>query len=157
MSSADADKMRPKDISPQALGEMLVAKAVEQGLRYNADKPRMSLIDSYAMEELAKVLTFGAKKYAAHNWRKGLKISECLDSMQRHINAYNNPHMEDTDPETGLSHMAHVMCNAMFILWLQTHKRDFDDRFPKHLDKYPVIGPGLQNAAPSAEANGEVK
>ncbi len=131
-------------------------KPIEQGLRYNKGKPRMSLIDSYAMEQLAWVLTKGAIKYAPHNWRKGLKISECLDSMQRHINAYNNPHMEDNDPETGLSHMAHVMCNAMFILWLQVHRRDFDDRFPKHPNLYPVKGLGPQIALPSAEANDPV-
>lgn len=99
------------------------------GLKFDTDKSRMDLIDGEAMEELAKVLTFGAKKYAEHNWRKGITLSRLLAALLRH--AYAILRGEDTDEETGLPHAAHAMCCCMFLLWTMKHRRDMDDRF-KH-------------------------
>jgi hypothetical protein len=100
----------------------------------------MSLIDPYAITELAKVLTQGAEKYAAHNWRKGLKISECIDSLERHTAAFNDAMQSDLDPETQLHHMSHVMCNAMFIVWLQKYRPDCDDRWKPTLESPAYVG-----------------
>jgi len=94
--------------------------------KYDSDKPRMELLDSYAMEQLAKVLTFGAKKYAAHNWRKGISKSRLIAAALRHIFAYLGG--TDKDEETGLSHIAHAMCCCMFLLGLE-HRTDLDDRY----------------------------
>lgn len=96
------------------------------GAKYDTDKPRMDLLDSYAIEQLAKVLTFGAKKYAAHNWRKGISKSRLIAAALRHIFAYLGG--TDTDEETGLSHIAHAMCCCMFLLGLE-HRVDLDDRY----------------------------
>lgn len=95
-------------------------------VKFDQDKPRMDLLDPRAMEQLAKVLTFGANKYAAHNWRKGLSKSRLLAAALRHLFAYLGG--QDNDPETGLSHAAHAMCCCMFILGLE-HRPDLDDRF----------------------------
>lgn len=97
-----------------------------EGVKFDQDKPRMDLLDPHAMEQLAKVLTFGANKYAAHNWRKGLSKSRLLAAALRHLFAYLGG--QDTDPESGLSHAAHAMCCCMFILGLE-HRADLDDRF----------------------------
>ena len=94
--------------------------------KYDADKPRLDLLDPYAVEQLAKVLTFGAQKYAAHNWRKGLSKSRLIAAALRHIFAYLGG--QNTDEETGLSHIAHAMCCCMFILGLE-HRVDLDDRY----------------------------
>lgn len=96
------------------------------GVKFDQGKPRMDLLDPHAMEQLAKVLTFGANKYAAHNWRKGLSKSRLLAAALRHLFAYLGG--QDNDPETGLSHAAHAMCCCMFILGLE-HRPDLDDRF----------------------------
>lgn len=94
--------------------------------KYDGGKPRMSLVDPYALTEFAKALTFGEKKYGTHNWRKGFRYSRLLDGAMRHINAFNDG--EDLDPESGLSHLAHAMCNLMFLLKnTQTHP-ELDDR-----------------------------
>jgi hypothetical protein len=95
------------------------------GVKFDQDKPRMELLDSYAIEQLAKVLSFGAKKYAAHNWRKGLSKSRLIGAALRHLFAYLGG--QDTDPETGLSHVAHAMCCCMFLLGLE-HRPELDDR-----------------------------
>lgn len=99
------------------------------GLKHDADKPRFDLIDAEAMEQLAKVLTFGAKKYAAHNWRKGIAYSRLIAAAERHINAIKRN--EDNDPETGLPHAAHAMCCLMFLIWQQKHRVYMDDRWKR--------------------------
>lgn len=109
------------------VGQGAPAPAAAGGLKYNAGKPKLSLVDSEALTELGEVLTFGAQKYASHNWRKGIPLSQILDALMRHVAAYNRG--EDVDPESGRSHMAHAMCNAMFALWMQKHRPDLDDRF----------------------------
>lgn len=97
------------------------------GCKLDTEKPRMDLIDPYAEEQLAKVLTFGAKKYADHNWRKGIAMSRLIAACHRHLNAINRG--EDNDAETGLPHAAHIMCEAMFIVWMIENRPDMDDRW----------------------------
>lgn len=98
-----------------------------EGLKYDQDKPDYSLLSSYAIDELAKVLTFGKYKYAAHNWRKGLSRSRLLAACMRHIFAYLRG--ENKDPETGLSHLSHAMCCLMFAVELSVTMPETDDRF----------------------------
>lgn len=97
------------------------------GQKFDQDKPRMDLLDAYAIEELAKVLTFGAKKYAPHNWRKGIVLSRLLAASARHLFAIMRG--EDVDEETGLAHAAHLMCCAMFLIWTMKNLPAMDDRW----------------------------
>jgi 5'(3')-deoxyribonucleotidase len=83
------------------------------GKRYNTGKTRHGLTPAYAQEQYARVLSIGAEKYGERNWEKGMNWSTVMDSLKRHINAFESG--EDYDPETGLLHMAHVMCNAAFL------------------------------------------
>lgn len=100
------------------------------GARYNEGKLRWGLMSWPALREVVRVLEFGAKKYAAWNWTKGLSWSDCFSSLQRHLLAWYEG--EDRDPETGLSHMAHVACNAMFLMHFILFGTGTDDR-PKEL------------------------
>lgn len=100
------------------------------GVKFDAEKPRMDLLDPHAMLQLSAVLTFGAKKYAAHNWREGIHKSRLIAALFRHMFAYLGG--ENVDPETGLSHAAHAMCCCMFLLGLE-HRRDLDDRYKNEI------------------------
>jgi hypothetical protein len=97
-----------------------------EGLKYDEGKIRMDLLDPYAIEQLAQVLTFGAKKYAAWNWANGIAYSRIAAALLRHVFAFLRG--EDRDPETGLPHIAHAMCCCMFILGLSVRKPESDDR-----------------------------
>lgn len=97
------------------------------GTKFDQEKPDFSLIDAEWLEEVAKVMTFGKKKYAAHNWRAGIALSRVLSAGLRHLWAIVRG--EDNDPETGLSHLAHLSCCAMFAYWYLKHRRDLDDRY----------------------------
>ncbi len=98
-----------------------------EGLKYDDEKPRMDLLDPEFLEEVAAVMTFGAKKYAAHNWRKGLAVSRLLAAALRHIFAVLRG--EDHDPESSKSHIAHATCCLMFAFWMLKHRADLDDRY----------------------------
>lgn len=100
------------------------------GIKHDDGKPRFDLLDSEALEEVAKVLTFGAKKYGADNWRKGINFSRLIAAALRHISSIKRG--EDKDPETGLHHAAHAICCLMFLIWSNKHRKDRDDRFFKY-------------------------
>lgn len=107
--------------------ELSSTKAESAGLKYDYGKPSLELIDTEAEIELAKVLDYGARKYSPHNWRKGIQWSRTIGAALRHLRAFNDG--EDLDPETGLSHIAHAMCNCMFLLFFERHHKEMDDRY----------------------------
>lgn len=83
------------------------------GLRHNTGKTRHDLTPAYAQEQYARVITVGAQKYADRNWERGMPWSKVIASLERHFQSIKAG--EDYDPETGLLHSAHVMCNAAFL------------------------------------------
>lgn len=101
-----------------------------EALRYNEGKVRLDLVPYESVEEIAKVLEFGAKKYSEGNWEKGLSIKKCMASLLRHAFAYMKG--ERVDPETGLSHIAHIGCNVFFILWYEKYKPELYDINNEH-------------------------
>jgi len=105
----------------------------EGGVKHDAGKPPLSLIDRTALERIAEVLDFGKQKYGAHNWRKGFALSRLLDGGLRHLNAYADG--EDVDSESQLSHVAHAACCCIFILGLQASGKLVDDRHTAETEK----------------------
>jgi hypothetical protein len=95
--------------------------------KYDGQKPRMDLLDPLALEGLAKVLTFGAEKYAPNNWRNGFQYGRVIAAMYRHLLAIQRG--EDTDPESGLPHIDHLGCCWMFLSNLTKTRPDLDDRW----------------------------
>jgi hypothetical protein len=121
---------------------------MSEALRYNQGKLKWSLVDFNSLEEMVKVLEYGAHKYSvfedkdgnlikgvdisveeaktlkcvrsgAHNWKLGMSKETIMNSLIRHIVALQN---EDSDSESKCNHMGHVMCNAMFYLFY--HKKE---------------------------------
>lgn len=104
-----------------------MTKVKDEGTKNDTSKPRMDLLSSEFLFKTAEVLTFGAKKYDAHNWRKGIAWSRIYAGIQRHLVAWNEG--ETKDPETGISHLAHASCGIMFLLeYAKTHT-ELDDRY----------------------------
>jgi hypothetical protein len=106
------------------------SKVTKIAVRDDSGKTNWSLMPFEALEEINKVLEFGATKYAANNWQEGtgFKYSRVLNSLLRHVFAFMRG--EDKDPESGLSHMAHAGCNVLFILYYLKNKARYanDDR-----------------------------
>ncbi len=94
------------------------------GMKFDSEKARMGLLPPHALESVAEVLTFGAKKYQPNNWKYVENAhARYIDAAMRHINAYVKGEVED--PESGLPHMSHAICCLMFIadLDLTQHTR----------------------------------
>lgn len=106
-------------------------KELHNAIKYDAGKTDWSLVPWDSVEEIVKVLEFGKVKYAAWNWSSngGFKYMRVFNSTMRHLLAWARG--EDKDPESGLSHMAHVGCNVLFLLHFIKNKDKFssnDDR-----------------------------
>jgi hypothetical protein len=97
------------------------------GKRYNTGKLKWRLVSWRALSPMVRVLMFGAEKYDDHNWKKGLKYTEICESLQRHLNAFIEG--EDNDTESKLTHVGHILCNAMFLSYMFLFKKDMDDRY----------------------------
>ena len=78
-------------------------------------KTPLGLIPSYAMEQTALVHKLGSEKYGPYNWRKtGVCASTYVNAILRHLNAWRDG--ETLDPESGISHLAHVACSCNILL-----------------------------------------
>ena len=101
-----------------------------EAVKYDDGKADWSLVPFESLEGMVKVLEFGAKKYAGWNWTTngGFSYTRVLRSCLRHIFAYMRG--EDNDPESGLSHIHHAMCNLLFISHYIGNKEKYnkDDR-----------------------------
>lgn len=82
------------------------------GMKFDGDKPDYSLVPFGALDEVVKVLTYGAKKYDRFNWEK-VERHRYEAATLRHISAYMQG--EKYDPETGINHLAHAICSLMFL------------------------------------------
>jgi hypothetical protein len=110
---------------------------MNKGVKHDNEKPMMALLSPFALEEIAKVMTFGAKKYSADNWREGFEYSRLISAVLRHITAYQRG--ETLDPETGLSHLAHASCGLMMLLEFERTGAGTNDLY-WHKQHEPVEG-----------------
>ncbi len=104
-----------------------VTPVVTEAVKFDTDKPPFGLISRTALEQEARVMAFGAKKYGVHNWRGGMDFSRLVDAALRHVYAFADG--EDNDRETGLSHLAHARCCLAFLLEYEGKRIGKDDRF----------------------------
>lgn len=79
-------------------------------------KPAMiSVIPTASLLHLGEVMKLGANKYGPFNWRETPVPAEVyVDAAMRHLLSWFDG--EDDDPESGCSHLGHVMaCMAIII------------------------------------------
>lgn len=85
-----------------------------QGRKFDGGKLRYDLVPVLAYEQIAKVLTAGAQKYADNNW---IQVPEgrkrYMAASIRHQQQYRKG--EIYDPETGVHHLICSAVNNMFI------------------------------------------
>lgn len=78
-------------------------------------KLQWSLMPFEQLEDVVRVLMNGAKKYACDNWKKCDDVNRYKDALMRHVVSYIKG--EKNDPEDNLSHLAHAMCNCLFLMY----------------------------------------
>jgi len=88
----------------------------------DSKKIRLELIDPTFINGLGAVLTFGAEKYEANNWKKAHTVADrerIKGAMLRHQMCLGRG--ETIDQESGLHHAYHIACNAMFLAYHDMH------------------------------------
>lgn len=97
-------------------------KPTNEGLKYDDGKLLVTLVQPEFIKGIAEVLTFGAHKYAPNSWQTvedGKRRYE--DALYRHWLAYLSG--DKIDKESGLGHLKHLACNAMFLLYLNKESK----------------------------------
>ncbi|WP_206153385.1 dATP/dGTP diphosphohydrolase domain-containing protein [Cloacibacillus porcorum] len=101
-------------------------------LKFDEEKIQLDLLPIVPLYGVARVLMFGAKKYTKNNWRKGLAWGRCYAAALRHLFAWWSG--ETNDPETGLNHLDHALCEIMFLREFTETHTELDDR-PKQVEE----------------------
>ena len=109
--------------------------STDKALRFNEGKPDLTypLSARYALEGAAMVMVYGDQKYTTRdkdgnvlfsgrdNWKRGLSIHNCFASMTRHMVKVLEGEL--IDPESGLPHLDHITCNALFVAHLHNGRK----------------------------------
>lgn len=91
-------------------------------VKHDHGKLRWSLLPWYATRTVVNVLTFGALKYAPHNWKNAKDTERFFNAAVRHIESYITG--ERYDLESGIHHLSHAICNLMFIIEIEEALKD---------------------------------
>lgn len=98
------------------------------GVKLDAGKLRHDLLPPDALNEVARIFTFGAEKYAARNWEKGMDWGRVYAAQQRHMMAFWGGEMYD--PETGMLHTAHATFGTLVLTAYSLRGIGVDTRMP---------------------------
>jgi len=92
------------------------------GVKFDNGKLQWNLLPLEQVEEVVRVLTKGAKKYAPDNWKyvEGPR-SRYYDAAMRHLSSWVKGHKKDK--QTGCSHLAHAVCCLIFLMWFDRKDR----------------------------------
>ena len=99
------------------------------GAKLDNGKPRAGLVlmdFGKALNEVAKVGTFGAVKYTDHGWLLVPNGRErYTDALFRHLLSIST---EEDDSDSGLSHLAHAAWNSLACLELAIREKEKSDQ-----------------------------
>lgn len=109
---------------------------MSEGRKDDNGKARIELIPPELVFAVAEVLTFGARKYEARNWEKGMHWGRVFGALMRHLWAWWGGHGPTTrsflfgelDDETGFSHLWHAGCCIAFLIAYEERGAGTDDR-----------------------------
>ena len=112
-----------EDMEWDSLRNTLTIDAKPIGNKDDLDKLRWDLLPMDVIEDVVKVLTYGAKKYSDNNWKLvDNPINRYYSAMMRHLIDWK-VHNEQNDKESGLPHLAHALCCLVFINWFSRHNK----------------------------------
>ena len=86
----------------------------DQEAKADAGKPKLSLVPTQVIRDIAEVREYGNKKYHdPDNWRQ-VEPQRYIDALYRHLLAVvDDP--QSVDEESGIAHYKHIACNIAFL------------------------------------------
>lgn len=117
LKKLESDEM---DISDTVKLTRMAPQENDQKAKADAGKPRVSLVPSQIVYDIAKIREYGNKKYpegGKDNWKR-VEVERYRDAAYRHLLAYiDDPH--GVDDESRLPHLWHLACNVAFLCELE--------------------------------------
>jgi hypothetical protein len=95
------------------------------GVKFDQEKLRVDLLPWVSIIAVARVLSYGSKKYGCRNWEKGISFSRLVGAMLRHLLLWLCG--QEFDKETKLPHVFHMATNAMMLVYMYSVKPEFND------------------------------
>ncbi len=96
-------------------------------------KPRLSDVPPVGLFALGAAMSDGANKYGRFNYRDtNVTASVFYDAMLRHLTDWYNG--EDCAPDSGVSHLGHIMASCAILLDAKLHNKFNDDRDKRRPD-----------------------
>ena len=95
----------------------------DQTVKNDADKPIPTLVPPEIIYAVERVRAYGTAKYGSpDNWRN-VEPERYWNALIRHVLAawWN---WKAVDQESGLLHLAHICCNAAFLLQMAKDRSD---------------------------------
>jgi hypothetical protein len=112
-----------QNVDGEALMDVMFAL---QRWQEGEDEPLSSVLAYHDLDGACRVFEYGAKKYAAWNWAKGMQWSVPLGCALRHMQAVLDGEL--LDDESGLPHIDHVFSNLIMLDYFEIHYPEGDDR-----------------------------
>lgn len=104
------------------------------GKKHDAGKLRYDLVPVDAEAMVVQVLTFGAEKYGAENWRDVPDAHRrYYAAARRHLEAHRAGHV--VDDESHQHHLAHAICCLVFMLQMDIEREKTLDALPTSLQR----------------------
>lgn len=102
-----------------------------KAVKYSEHKPRWHLIPWRPMQEVVRVMEAGLhegtdKERTEGDWKNGTDWCEYSDAAFRHLIAWQDG--QDNDDETCRSHLGHVICCCLILMWYQIRGVGRDNR-----------------------------
>jgi hypothetical protein len=99
---------------------------MNDAVKFDAGKLRVSLIPPKTILLLAEVFEYGAGKYGEHNWKKGIDPVRLYDAAMRHLLAWMDGEKLD---ESGCPHLAHALWNVAVMIEMEGNRGEYPSRF----------------------------
>lgn len=108
----------------------------KETIKHDQGKPDFTLIPQAALEEIAKVFTYGAEKYGVFNYSFGTNYRRYVAAANRHINSWLRGNNIDT---IGTNHLSNAAASLMMVLDNQLTKKGIDDRNKVYQNQIPGV------------------
>jgi hypothetical protein len=96
----------------------VITEVKTEGIKHDNEKPDLSLLPREFLDEVAKAMMYGEKKYGRYNFTGGMAWHRIISACLRHVTAFAGG--EDNDQESGVSHLGHAgACILMLCVYFK--------------------------------------
>lgn len=98
----------------------------DQIAKQDAGKPKLSLVPTQIIRDIAEVREYGNQKYKSKDNWQNVEKQRYIDALYRHLLSYiDDP--DGVDEESGIRHYKHIACNMAFICEMEAKRHESEE------------------------------